>query len=72
MRENVGFRAYIDRESHLIYVFAVGKWRPIRSYIPKKSEPSMKIQKDILRSVWWNMGKSFDLDTAYLIWRKEE
>ena len=58
------FKAKIDES--IIYVYAVGKWRPIRHYAPKYKIPSAKIQKEVLHSVWLNTGKRFDLDKVKL------
>jgi hypothetical protein len=57
------FRAKL--EDFIIYVWAVGKWRPIRHYSPQRV-PSANIQKEVLHSVWLNCGKSFDLGAAEL------
>ena len=58
------FKAKI-RES-IIYVYAVGKLRPIRNYAPKNKITSAKIQAEVLKSVWYNTGKRFDLGLVKL------
>ena len=53
-------------EESIIYVQAVGKWRPIRTYNPKNKIPSARIQALVLKSVWYNTGKRFDLSKSSL------
>ena len=50
----IKFRAKI--EDHTIWVWAVGKWRPILYYTPNKKIPSNRIQMRVIRSVTANCG----------------
>ena len=59
-------------EDNIIWVLVVGKFRPIREYRVKGKLPSDKIQKEVLRSVWINCGKSFDLESASLKFQPRE
>ena len=50
----VKFRAKI--EDNIIWVYAVGKWRPILEYKPKREIPSNRIQMKVIRAVTANCG----------------
>lgn len=58
------FRAKV--EDNILYVWAVGKWRPMREYRVKNKIPSKRIQEEVLESVWINCGRSFTLEEASL------
>lgn len=53
-------------ENSIIYVFCVGKWRPLRQYTIKNKIPSKRIQSEIIMSIWLNTGKTVPIETIQL------
>lgn len=56
-------------ENKIVYVFVVGRWRPLRHYAIKNKIPSKRVQSEVIYSIWLNTGKTVPIESIQLEFR---